>query len=111
MCSNNNGTGICMCNVGYTGTYCDSFQGCSAGGNYTCLNSGVCNTNTGTCQCPFGYSGTYCEAYIGCNAGVFLSCLNGGTCSSNGICKCPIGYSGSTCYNCNTVFHNFIKFN
>lgn len=60
-CLNNNGVGVCSCPTGYGGTYCATVLGCNAGGIYTCLNNGVCNSNTGLCSCVSGYSGTTCS--------------------------------------------------
>ena len=105
----NSNTGACQCSFGYTGTYCGSFLGCAAGGQFACLNGGVCNTNTGACQCASGYTGTYCGTALGCNAGGQYACLNGAVCNTNtGACQCSFGYSGSTCAICKTkFFYNF----
>ncbi len=59
-CINNNGIGQCNCASGFSGTYCASALGCAAGGSFTCLNNGFCNTATGACQCQTGYSGSTC---------------------------------------------------
>ena len=75
--------------------------GCAAGGQFACLNGGICNTNTGACQCAIGYAGTYCGTALGCNAGGQYACLNGGVCNTNtGLCQCAFGYTGSTCASC-----------
>jgi hypothetical protein len=54
--------GVCSCGFGYTGTYCGTFIGCAASGQFACLNGGSCNANTGTCQCATGYTGAYCSS-------------------------------------------------
>jgi hypothetical protein len=73
-CSLVNGTGVCKCILGYTGDTCNSYLGCLAGAQLSCLNGGLCNSNNGSCQCPPGYTGSTCSIQINfCNS---APCLN-----------------------------------
>ncbi len=58
----NTNTDACQCSFGYAGTFCGTFLGCNAGGQFACLNGGVCITSTGACQCANGYTGAYCSS-------------------------------------------------
>ena len=60
-CYNYNGVGICFCQAGYNGPYCNGYLGCNAGGSNACINAGTCIPATGVCQCATGYTGTTCS--------------------------------------------------
>lgn len=48
-------TGKCLCNSGYSGTFCGA-KSCSP----ACINGGWCS-GAGTCSCPGGFSGDWCQ--------------------------------------------------
>ena len=58
VCSN----GSCVCDIGYTGTYCD-VKGC---GNQICSNRSTCMILNGSysCQCLPGYVGANCHGNL-----------------------------------------------
>lgn len=57
----------CTCQVGYTGTDCESvYDPCFINSSPACLNNGVCTVNLRiypyyTCACQTGYTGTRCQ--------------------------------------------------
>lgn len=77
-------TGKCLCNSGYSGTFCAS-KSCTP----SCVN-GAC-TAAGTCACPGGFSGTLCQIRS-------CTCSNHGDCNAvDGSCSCHDPYFGPTC--------------
>ena len=50
-------TYTCKCRSGCGGNNCGTCN-CAYGGNYTCLNGGICSS--GACVCSNGYSGSTC---------------------------------------------------
>lgn len=91
----------CVCNPGYTGTFCDSITNiCTMN---SCLNGGTCLTiaaNTQICRCSCGYTGPDCGQQLSFCTG--QPCLNGGNCTSapsacSFRCDCPYGFQGPRC--------------
>ena len=74
--------GRCICDSGYSGTFCDQNDCLS-----TCKNG---NCIAGSCICNSGYSGTYCDQ-SDC-----LNKCNNGDCNG-GTCTCISGYGGVYC--------------
>ena len=93
-CREFNSTFECQCNLGYTGTNCESIiNHCE---NQLCLNGGNCiNRLDGySCDCPTDYYGSNCETRNQCYPN---PCLFGGECSATEAtftCQCPNGISG-----------------
>ena len=87
---NNNGkcnSGVCTCDTGYTGNYCDIKcpDQCKPPG-------GICDYK-GECKCNDGYSGPNCSQQ---NCPNECNNPNGGYCK-DGLCICNNGYSGTDC--------------
>jgi len=96
ICQNNTGN-LCLCPVGYTGTFCETeFDECSSN---PCVQ-GICinDENGYTCQCNINWTGTYCETDLSeCSSN---PCQNNATCSftSPGYeCSCAPGFTGVHC--------------
>ena len=72
--------GVCVCDTGWSGTYCENeLNPCSGHGTKT----------NGTCVCNSGYTGTNCET----------ECSGNGTRNKDGSCACNNGYCGTNCEN------------
>ena len=115
-----NGNGLCLCNKGWYGKYCDQCDKNYFGINCTqcdsCIN-GYCNDTIygdGSCICYNYFNGKNCNECldkkfgVGCNN--TCSCLNGncnngingdGKCIGN---SCFIGWTGSNCNKCDTYY-------
>eukprot|EP00301_Raphidiophrys_heterophryoidea_P027719 c9793_g1_i1.p1 GENE.c9793_g1_i1~~c9793_g1_i1.p1 ORF type:complete len:1252 (-),score=265.64 c9793_g1_i1:188-3916(-) len=79
---------ICVCDLGWFGTYCHTQDECSAG----CVEPKVCSEATNTCTCPKGFDGQMCEIKL-CDP---LDCNGHGSCD-NGVCKCYAPWNGDKC--------------
>jgi hypothetical protein len=80
----NEATGVCACEDGWSGDYCERVQS-------TCTN-GTLNATTGFCVCDSGFMGP------GCN---IPSCSGNGYWNSlTSDCVCKAGYGGTTCASC-----------
>ncbi|XP_076291561.1 integrin beta-nu [Lasioglossum baleicum] len=99
--------GVCKCDFGWSGEYCDCDQSspkdykqqCTApGGTKMCSNKGDCTC--GSCSCDDGYLGRFCEC-IPCKMLDGIECGNRGTCEC-GICRCLPDWKGDAC-ECSTV--------
>lgn len=131
-CSLVKGIGLCTCQPGYSGTYCDSCAyGYHAQGNVcaaddlcrgdSCPAHASCRIVAGkiTCPCAAGYEGASCAE---CAAGYHaangqcvqdqtcqqLSCPPRASCSDAGgqaRCACHVGYKGDRCDSCDTGYH------
>jgi len=98
-----NGSYVCVCNVGYYGEFCGLRQVCLVSGD--CENGGTCETlgdGSSRCVCEPGYNDTYCEEAFGCRSEVG-ACQNGGVCNPSTSdptdveCYCTRDYTGPTC--------------
>lgn len=97
LCINQIGSYKCQCDIGYTGSNCQTYDFCS--NQNICQNSGKCiNTNNGfQCSCINGYYGSICQNRESCYVN---PCQNGGTCFDqiDGFrCICTNSYTGSLC--------------
>ena len=110
------GNGLCVCNIGWDGKYCDkcdkNFYGKKCN-NCTNCNYGFCNDTklgNGKCVCYTPFSGEKCNDCIlnkfGKNCNNNCTCING-ICNSgingDGICKknsCELGWEGDNCDKC-----------
>lgn len=83
---------LCICNEGYTGSYCAiELNECDSA---PCLNGATCTDLVGSylCSCTKGFQGQNCELNVDdCKPN---PCQNGGTCHdlvSGFSCSCPPG--------------------
>eukprot|EP00041_Stephanoeca_diplocostata_P005845 m.69579 g.69579 ORF g.69579 m.69579 type:complete len:981 (-) comp16032_c0_seq1:403-3345(-) len=92
-----NTTGVCVCNPGSTGQYCETctngFAGprCQHTNHGTCYGHGTAQAD-GTCQCGTGYIGARCQYSDA------LTCNGNGAAQPDGSCVCrnPTSTSGLT---------------
>ncbi|CAF3290222.1 unnamed protein product [Rotaria socialis] len=107
----NTAAGICICQAGFSGPYCEISPGQTNCQNVVCANGGVCNSvatiENGVdqqCSCLDGFSGSNCEL-VGVSGRCTPDlCQNGGICEekNNGVtsyafCRCPSGIAGQCC--------------
>ncbi|XP_076648156.1 integrin beta-nu [Halictus rubicundus] len=94
--------GVCKCEFGWSGEYCDCDQSSSV--DYTlqcmapsdtkiCSNRGDCTC--GSCSCDAGYLGRFCEC-TPCKMFEGLECGGRGDCDC-GVCRCLSDWKGETC--------------
>ncbi|XP_071951143.1 uncharacterized protein [Antedon mediterranea] len=95
------GTFSCKCCEGFTGTYCDEFDGCM---NNECAEGSTCfdiqegyTSYSYLCQCPPGKGGVHCTVDVDecasdpCKFGVCVDDLD------SYQCYCIPGYTGTNC--------------
>ena len=96
-CSGNgtcDSSGICKCNLGYTGTDCSvqAVKKCPTNNaSLVCSGNGTCNS--GICTCNSGYTGTDCAAQLisFCSAPNKMICSGEGKCTDNKcVCNAPV---------------------
>ena len=134
-CSDESGIIACLCDLGYTGRYCETcYPGYHDDGSGACLldqqcmpascsGRGECSDESGTisCTCDDGYGGDACEACIEAYhrnvAGQCVpdeSCAADDPCGEHGtcddaahviVCICDDGYAGLTCSSCYAGYH------
>lgn len=108
MCQNNalcqklNGTSVCYCVPGFTGTRCQiNINECLS---QPCRNNATCidGINAYRCQCPAHYQGAHCETQL--TACDLSPCKNGAKCLIDAPtrpleyrCICAPGYTGHDC--------------
>jgi hypothetical protein len=80
--------GKCVCQNGYTGTFCDAFS-CRAPNCNSANGGGVC-TGANTCTCNSGFSLPDCTAECPGKSG----CSGHGVCVSRDVCQCNPGFGG-----------------
>jgi hypothetical protein len=132
-CSDEGGTAVCECPIGYTGDDCsrcalgyrDSGTACvptCAATSIGCSSNQICvDSPTGArCECAEGYGGFDCEScaegYLqdpttgtclpSCEAST-ASCGPHGTCDDSvgfARCVCELGYAGAGCKDCAPAF-------
>ncbi|XP_053372966.1 uncharacterized protein LOC123561091 [Mercenaria mercenaria] len=91
-------SGICTCDIGYSGDHCDLYTDECA--SSPCQNGGVCTdaVNGYSCACAVGYDGDNCQTNTDeCSSN---PCQNGGVCTDdvNGYsCTCVVGFEGDNC--------------
>ena len=88
----------CICDAGYSGTFCDGNIDDCVG--VTCSSRGNCRDGvvTYTCDCDSGYTGSNCETEINECEGV--DCSGNGQCIDSlaaYICVCNESYTGTDC--------------
>lgn len=88
-------TGKCVCNTGYTGTYCDTAVDLCAG--ITCSGHGTCAN--GVCTCNTDYYGDDCSVQCTENQ-VYAD----GECTCTTISNCNIYNSDCTCRTCDSSY-------
>ena len=85
---------FCLCNKGWSGTYCDIPYVCNCSSDLFCFGPNIC-------LCPLNKFGSRCYLHR-----LTCSCQNNGTCIRNDErigpkkapwCICPDGFSGSLC--------------
>jgi len=137
-CSDESGTAVCVCNVGYDGERCelcangyqdnDTNGSCTPtceGAALTCVH-GACSDASGpaACACEAGYAGVTCDV---CAAGyqdkdedgvcaadcetANLGCVHG-TCSDESgaaVCACETGYASELCDECAAGYHEDVN--
>ncbi|CAF1195873.1 unnamed protein product [Adineta ricciae] len=90
---------FCLCEQGYSGTYCNFKHECHCANDSFCLTSSIC-------VCPLNRFGSHCYLkHSICQANSNNSCEHGGKCvpsddrmALNGFtCFCPEDYSGKRC--------------
>ncbi|XP_074600062.1 uncharacterized protein LOC141854319 [Brevipalpus obovatus] len=94
------GTYVCACRGGYTGSNCtEDINECEQSGS-PCEHGGRCVNTPGSfqCECPVGFKGSRCEINI--NECENYPCQNDGTCldEQGGFrCICMQGFTGDRC--------------
>lgn len=106
--SNESGLPFCTCDIGWTGTRCQTKVRLSRKQEKSvqketckdfCFNGGHCSEAAGgepLCVCPERYGGRRCENCM-TDSGKPLACLNGGRCHKRTACICEPGWGGSHC--------------
>ena len=88
---------ICVCNSGFTGTYCET-PVCYSG--KSCLNGGTCEimpeNQERYCSCPSGFIGPLCSDRI--------TCTNDSQCEGNQTCQERDGEKFCSCDSDRTGF-------
>lgn len=99
ICSDDDGSLVCECSLGYAGLLCDTAVPTCA--EQPCQNEGRCRDRPPEilCECATGFRGARCEVRTNdCQPDL---CRNGGTCigePSGSRCECSgTGFSGPTC--------------
>ncbi len=91
--------GGCLCNPGYTGPNCDTFD-CGAFDCFSSRQQGTCSgpplVPAGTCRCAAGFSGDQCQNGA-CPNNNCNNELNGFCIRSAGLCICFEGRFGDGC--------------
>jgi hypothetical protein len=107
----------CLCNVGYSGTYCQKIDSNKCTQKAQCA-AGTCNLTTQQCECEAGTTGDQCAQ---CDPKSAKACNSHGTCGvsagkvtaagsgsgasssnatevgSTNTCTCTTGYAGAQC--------------
>uniref|UniRef100_A0A1I7U5Q2 Delta-like protein n=1 Tax=Caenorhabditis tropicalis TaxID=1561998 RepID=A0A1I7U5Q2_9PELO len=99
-CSSFDGGFQCLCDDGYTGSYCqvgkDNCEGNRCAGGSKCIN----DVDSYFCDCPPGKTGPFCEK-LDCSALPMI--CNHGQCIDNPLseksfeCQCEPGWGGELC--------------
>ncbi|UJR18085.1 hypothetical protein I4U23_004985 [Adineta vaga] len=101
---NNKSLVFCLCNDGYSGTYCNVKHACHCSDDSFCLTSTIC-------ICPLHKFGSYCHfKHSMCQTTSNNSCEHSGVCIPSDdrmnltdfTCLCPEYYSGERCQNINS---------
>ncbi|XP_006821548.1 protein delta homolog 1-like [Saccoglossus kowalevskii] len=95
-------TEVCSCQVGWTGSRCESDINECEENEHLCVHGECLNAPNGqtnyTCNCKNGWEGKFCHIPIyECTSN---PCRNGGTCKDHEgyyVCTCKEGYSGDNC--------------
>ena len=106
------GTGICNCEVGYTGDTCEQQElvcnGVGASDSMVCGGKGQCIEGVGDgnskvgCRCDDGWLGYECDykperKCFGTLASLDTVCSSHGECVAEDRCECEPGWSGTVC--------------
>jgi len=91
--------GVCICEFGYFGEFCDQIDTTSLCEGIDCgPNSIACES--GICICEFGYFGELCEQIDTASVCDTLDCGANGIVVQNGLdcfCECNDGWEGDNC--------------
>lgn len=93
-----NGSAICLCPPGMTGSRCDQIISSLFCSSSPCRNNGTCIGNI--CICPNNTRGSTCnETVTPCptSSRPTLVCMNGGTCVPGYGCFCQPSFTGEDC--------------